>query len=305
MTEITVAQGVADYLEWLTDVRHVSFTTRYTYESTLKAFVKFCDERSVEHPEKVDTELLLAFTHRLRRAEQRQPSPATRRREHTTVQGLWTYLLKRGVVSTDPFWMYPRDVLPRRDPKPLSDEVWLTIWRSNLTMDDRLWLGLGFYTGLRRLELATLSPQHIDPDEGVMRLKRKGAHFVALEYRELCRTFALQLPSIAVGIDEWVELLSQQARWRSDQPYLVASSTGKYFHDVNFFNGRLKLLCRAAGLPDGAATPHQLRHSCATNLMRCGVPIEIIADQLNHTSVAVTRGYLRTSGQLARWRDSR
>lgn len=303
MMDSSIGTLATDYVTWLTEVRQVRPTTLRTYTSTLTAFVDWCSEMGIEHPGKVDVTALVAFTNRERFVTRKsRPSASTRKRERSTLQQFWTWMMKTGVVSSDPFWLFPQVDTPRYDPKPVSDEVWLKLWTSNLGLDDRLWLGLGYFCGLRRFEMATLAPSDVDANAGEMRFERKGAHRVNLEYLELIRTLQAKLPAVCVGSDKWCELLALQVELRSDMQYLCGSSVGHPTHDVDWFNHRMRALLKAADLPEGAITPHQLRHSCATNLLRCRVPIEIVADQMNHSNIQTTRRYLKTSGQLALWR---
>ncbi len=45
------------------------------------------------------------------------------------------------------------------------------------------------------------------------------------------------------------------------------------------------------------ATPHGLRHTCATSLMNSGMPIEMIQSILGHSDLSTTQKYLKTSSQ--------
>jgi integrase len=60
--------------------------------------------------------------------------------------------------------------------------------------------------------------------------------------------------------------------------------------------------CREAGVTP--VTPHMLRHSTATNLLRAGVPLHLTASLMNHSSVQVTMRYVASGGnQLREWLD--
>ena len=55
-----------------------------------------------------------------------------------------------------------------------------------------------------------------------------------------------------------------------------------------------------------ANVPHiasqQLRYSCATNLLRAGVPLRIASNLMNHSNVHTTMRYMKASGdELAEW----
>ncbi len=55
-----------------------------------------------------------------------------------------------------------------------------------------------------------------------------------------------------------------------------------------------------AGLPRTLSHPHILRHTRAIELLRAGVPITVVQDQLGHASLLTTAVYLKLSGQEAK-----
>jgi integrase len=110
------------------------------------------------------------------------------------------------------------------------------------------------------------------------------------------------LPELVAGWEEWVAQLQWVAAYRSQERFLNPWSTGRTAADANNLNRRLNRALVAAGLPRFAFSPHQLRHSFATNMLRCDVPIEVIADQMAHANIETTRNYLSTQGMLRRWK---
>ena len=58
------------------------------------------------------------------------------------------------------------------------------------------------------------------------------------------------------------------------------------------------------GIPrEDQFSPHNLRHSAATNLALAGVPPLIIQKQLNHSSLEMTMHYINAAMLLDRWLD--
>lgn len=55
---------------------------------------------------------------------------------------------------------------------------------------------------------------------------------------------------------------------------------------------RVRAACRLAGLDDGRAHPHCLRHSCAIHLLMNGVPVAAVQRILGHDSLRSTAIYL-------------
>jgi site-specific recombinase XerD len=292
---------IDSYLSYMRRLVGARPNTLTSYKSTLHNFEQFVGSLTVEE---VDADIIIDFLERPRCADRREPSASTRKRERGVLDRFWEWMRRSGVVATDPMWMVPAPKVFDVDPNPMADEDWLKLWTSNLPADDRLWLGLGYFCGMRRFEIATIAPSEVDVRQGVMRFLRKGGSRAALEYVELVRTIQQRLPKIAVGTNEWLELLAWTVRSRSDMSFLVSSSKGvSEAADGQYFTRRMRILMRELDLPPEAGRPHRLRHSCATNLLRCRVPIEIVADQLNHVNIQTTRRYLKTSGQLGLWRD--
>jgi site-specific recombinase XerD len=62
----------------------------------------------------------------------------------------------------------------------------------------------------------------------------------------------------------------------------------------------MKTLCARAHV--GPYTPHQLRHSFVTNLLRSGVPIHLVSRMANHSSTAITMRYVKAgASELREW----
>ncbi len=57
---------------------------------------------------------------------------------------------------------------------------------------------------------------------------------------------------------------------------------------------------KEAGIPRKLAHPHVLRHTRAIELLKAGVPVTLVQDQLGHAYLTTTAVYLRISGQEAR-----
>lgn len=295
----TLATYAGSYLDWLDKVKRVRPQTLRSYKAILNRFDVFTEGEDVDT---VSPDQVIAFLVRPRKTGS-MGAPATQQQERAVISQFFLYLRRLGVSKNDPMWMVPAPEVPRDDPHPVSDDVWQKLWGSRLCMDDRVWLGLGYFIGLRRYELATIAPSEVFWQSQQLRFTRKGGARCAVEYGELTKVIAAKLPHLAHGVDEWVDLLATTAKLRDGEQFLAPSSLGRSVEsDCAWFNSRLQRLLLDAGLSRKEFSPHALRHSCATNLMRAGVPIQIIADQMSHRSINTTRKYMKTSGQLGLWR---
>jgi site-specific recombinase XerD len=137
-----------------------------------------------------------------------------------------------------------------------------------------LWRG-----GLRCAEALSLLPKDIDEGEQTVRvLHGKG---------DRSRTVGIDATAFAV-IGRWLDTrrrLGIGARSR-----LLCTLKGTSLQPT-YARTLLPRLARKAGIQK-RVHPHGLRHTHAAELMREGVPLNVIQKQLGHVSVAVTSAYL-------------
>lgn len=66
------------------------------------------------------------------------------------------------------------------------------------------------------------------------------------------------------------------------------------------FRRRFYEIALSAGIPRDLAHPHVLRHTRAIEMLRAGVPVTVVQDQLGHAHLTTTAVYLRISGAEAK-----
>jgi site-specific recombinase XerD len=112
-------------------------------------------------------------------------------------------------------------------------------------------------------------------------------------------TISHALPHVLRSSAEWFDDVERLVYDRQKERWLFGwAANARLPHRVNT---RLSDVLVAADMPRLAFSPHCLRHTAATNLSRAGVPLDVLADLLGHTSIETTRRYIATSGQLSRW----
>lgn len=289
---------VADYLYWAATRKNLRPLTIRSYQRTLKEWVEWLGDRPLDTVGPVDLE---DFAARPRR-NGAMGSAATRRREIVSVKRFYLWAVEREHLEHARVVTAVTPKIPDRAPRPIEDAVWVRLWTADhLTPQDRLWLGLGYFAGLRRFEIVTMAPSAVSERE--LRFERKGGGWKPVEYVGMVRTVAKHKPWVADGWEDWVQLVRDTAERRRHAEFLWPDSVGDSFNDAQRLNKRLVRLLEGAGLPGNAFSPHRLRHSCATNLLQCRVSTDVIADMLGHSNTSTTRGYTSSSGQLERQLD--
>jgi integrase/recombinase XerD len=301
---------VGEYLAWFRDVRRRQPSSVQQYRKTLRGFEESIGTTDVLQATTADVE---AFINRKRLPRSAgtngtstpvaalvKPAAATVQKDRTIISAFYTHAQDRLWRADNPVRLTGAPKIHNRQPKAVSDTDWMRLWVSDLSDEDRVWLGFSAFCGLRRGEIVSLSPRMVDFRKMELRnLPRKGGGEFPVEYGSLARTIAQGLPHLLPDPEGWLRLVERHAIERADELHLF--SWVQHSHNEAGVNKRLVRLLVGAGLPERAWSPHAMRHTCATNLLRCGVPLHIVADQLSHRSIETTRRYLSTSGQLSRW----
>jgi site-specific recombinase XerD len=161
---------------------------------------------------------------------------------------------------------------------------------------DRCILELFFSTGLRVSELAGLQRKHLESGSNELRVVGKGRKerivFVSLRARDwIERWFARRLDTSAAAFVGW----RGKGVSADPSPLVQANATPLTARSIERIISKHALV---AGLAK-QITPHSLRHSFATDLLRNGADIRSVQTLLGHSSITTTQIYTHvTNNQL-------
>ena len=145
---------------------------------------------------------------------------------------------------------------------------------------NRCMMGLMYEAGLRTDEVMSLKPRDVVLEEKRVEVLRGKGH--------KSRTVYFRSDELAMLLERW-------KRERPRGEYLfptVRSAEGKGDKiDSRGFRITFKRYVDRAGLDPQNVTPHVLRHTCATEMMRRGVNLRVIQEALGHKNIATTQIY--------------
>ncbi len=286
--EDALAGQIAAFLDYLTVERGLSRHTLEAYRRDLRRYAVAVRAGGAHDAADVDERVVGAFVEGLSRAEYepgKRYTASSVARALAAVRSFHRFLLREGLVPTDPAGGVARPKVPRTLPRPLSVEDAVALVGAPgadgpVAVRDSAILETLYGAGLRISELVGLDVDDVDLDEGSVRVIGKGS-----------KERVVPLGRYAV-----TALKGYLTRGR---PVLarVGSSKGALF--LNQRGGRLtrqgtsQILKRAAsraGLRK-RVTPHTLRHSFATHLLEGGADVRVVQELLGHASVATTQIY--------------
>lgn len=288
---------------WLRDVKRLQPSSVLDYSKRIRYWVQWCGARTYAEMEPADVEQWAG-------RPKRNGDPctaATAAKNRAVVSSLYFWLNANGIVKTNPVLLAAAPRVRNRNPKPIPAPDFERLWKWCSTHDEEacLTVGLGTYTALRRAEMADLEPGHVDVSLGELRgFIRKGGGDDIVPLQLMVEVFAKKQPHLLPNPDVFLQTLTNVTLRNASKPRLLFNRDSRWLQPgcrVTTINSSLSKWCRAAGVDH--YTPHQLRHTGITWLMRSGVPPLIVRDLANHASLNTTMRYTKVGGSqdLREW----
>jgi integrase/recombinase XerD len=280
-------ESIDSFLNFMTVERGVSPNTLVAYRNDLNQLVEYLETQEFRSRDggrwdRVNDETLASY---LLRMHDLGYSDTTRARKVASAKSLFSFLMEEGIIHQDPTENLNAPRVGRNLPEALAEEEVERLLESASHGDspearrDYTMLELLYATGMRVTELVSLNLGDIDLQTGQIRCFGKGskermipihpkAVTVLRSYIEEARLAIANVKSgDAVFLNRRGERLTRQGFW------LI-----------------LKGHAKAAGL-DSKITPHTLRHSFATHMLRGGAPLRHVQELLGHASITTTQVY--------------
>lgn len=279
---------VEAFLHYLSAERGSSKNTIDAYRNDLGGFMRFLDSEGLTTPAPGDAITRDAINGYIGDLNARRYAKATVARKVAAVKSFCAFLLDHGDLRSNPASQVDSPRAPKPVPKPMTtDEVDALLqeprkYDSPEAVRDAAMLELMYATGMRVTELVSLNMDSVHLDEAGpcwVRCLGKGGkertipvHEQAVDalgsYLDDGRPSLLKSrPHQALFVNRRGERLTRQGFW------LI-----------------LKGYAKTAGI-QSHVTPHTLRHSFATHLLRGGASVRDVQELLGHANVSTTQVY--------------
>jgi len=301
-----VLDRVEDFLHYLSAERGSSKNTIDAYRNDLTGFARFAAARSdrtngstngaaTKTPDvkSIDRQLILDFLSDL---NQRQYAKATVARKVAAVKSFCAFLIDTGDLTSNPTAEIDSPRAPKPVAKPMSTREVDALLHEPLKHDspeavrDAAMLELMYATGMRVTELVSLNLDslHIKPAPAYVRCVGKGA-------KE--RTIPVHDNAVR-ALDRYLDNARPALLKARTQSALFVNRRGERLTRQGFWL-ILKNYARSAGIK-AHVTPHTLRHSFATHLLRGGASVRDVQELLGHANVSTTQVYTQLADQHLR-----
>lgn len=153
-----------------------------------------------------------------------------------------------------------------------------------LAARDRAMLETLYSTGMRVSSLENLNCNDLDLSHGSIRLRAKGGKRLTAPLNDA----AMQAIQDYLAIRSRLANGPESKRHPKDPAALFVGRFGERLSS-RAIQYRLKKYVLSLGL--GEATPHTLRHSCATHLLENGADLRFVQELLGHSQLSTTQHY--------------
>ena len=284
---------VDDFLHYMTVERGASQNTLSAYRNDLAQLAEFVETRAgVRDWSEVTERAMSDYALHLRGLGY---SETTRARKTASAKSLFGFLLMDGAIEGNPTANLSSPRMGRSLPKPLTvDEIDRLLsapaeFETPEARRDEAMLELIYATGMRVSELISLNLEDVDLDGGSARCFGKGGK------ERIIPIHAGAADALGFYIREVRPLLAKPSK--SDAA-LFLNARGSRLTRQGFWL-ILKGHAKRADL-EGRITPHTLRHSFATHLLRGGAPLRHVQELLGHASIATTQIYTHLTSEHVR-----
>ena len=274
---------IEEYLDYIKYERKLSKETINNYKYDLNKFNSFLKTKKINNYTKVsqkDIELYLKEINNL--------NPKSVSRNITSINNLFIFLLKTKKIDKNPCEFIDRPKLQKTLPDSLSfEEVSLILDIPLITKFDyrnKAMLEILYGSGLRISEVLNLSLRDIDMENDVIRCFGKGNKERIVPINDY------EMYYLKLYLDKRSLFLI-----KGDNDYLFLNNHGHKMTRQGFTKN-LNTILESKGIKK-KVTPHTLRHSFATHMLKGGADLRSIQILLGHSDISTTKIYTHITNE--------
>ena len=283
-------QRVEAFLHYLSAERGASKNTIDAYRNDLTRFTEFTADHTGKDGAGASTEAIsrdLITNYILWLRDENQYAAATVARKVAAVKSFFAFLLDHGEITSNPTASIDSPRAPKPVPHPMSTTDVDSLLReptrhaSPEAVRDAAMLELMYATGMRVTELVSLNMDslHLTPGPAYVRCLGKGAKERSIPVYE----------QAVAAVETYLDHARAALLKDRQQAALFVNRRGERLTRQGFWL-ILKGYAKTAGI-DASVTPHTLRHSFATHMLRGGASVRVVQELLGHANVSTTQVY--------------
>ncbi|HNR96202.1 MAG TPA: site-specific tyrosine recombinase XerD [Anaerolineae bacterium] len=286
---------VEEFLTSLEVEKGYSENTRVAYKNDLGQFLAYVKKNAVPPVQdwgSVTKDHLVAYILSLK--GEREYASTTVARKVAAIKSFFHFLVAEGFVKDDPTATLDSPRVKKYLPRAISQEDVERLLDAPgksdepRTVRDRAILELLYATGMRVSELVALNEGDVDLASASVRCFGKGGKERVIPV----------YPRAVQAVEAYVTKGRVRLLRQSEEKALFLNQRGERLTRQGLWL-IVKGYVRQAGIKV-AVTPHTLRHSFATHMLRGGADLRNVQELLGHANIATTQVYTQVSNERLR-----
>lgn len=271
-------EDIDEFLSYLKIDKKYSINTINAYKNDLEKYYRFMQSKNknIDNITKKEIEGYLKYLN------EEKLSMSTISHNISTIRSFYKFLAIDKNLKNSPIELIELPKLKKRIPKVLSEEdinKLLTIkCNNNFDIRNKAMLELMYSTGVRVSELVNLTIYDIDLTEDIIKVFGKGSKERIVPLGDM----ALE------SLKDYLKIRKEMLKKESTD-YLFLNNHGKKLTRQGFFK-IIKNIAREKGIKT-EFSPHTLRHSFASHLLKYGADLRSIQELLGHSDLSTTQIY--------------
>jgi len=278
---LEVEKRLDDFLHYQRLARGLSWNTLESYRFDLKKYFDYLKQHKIYDLNSVTSEKISGFINNLYLKKLKSTSI---KRHLSAIRTFHKYLLNEEYCDSNPAELVDSPKLGRKLPGALTvDEMKkllnLPYPKDYLGWRDKAILEFLYATGVRISEMVNFTTKNFLPQVGWARIigKRNKERLVPIgkkgikaikEYLKRSRPYIAKSDSEDIMfLNRWGKKLSRMGAWKIIKRYILQAGIKK------------------------RVTPHTIRHSFATHLLRAGADLRAVQEMLGHADISTTQVY--------------
>ncbi|MDR1051154.1 MAG: tyrosine recombinase [Deltaproteobacteria bacterium] len=277
----TLAASAGRMLDHLKAGLGLSANTVQAYARDLAQFILYLDGLGVTEPGGIKKSHVEDF---LTKAAGEGKKTSTRARLLSSARRWLDFLAEEKIIAASPAVDVDSPKLARPLPKALTAAQMRALVGAPdagtpAGLRDRAMMELMYACGLRVSEMVTIKIREVHLDERFVRVRGKGGRD---------RVVPASLSAVEL-LRKWLPV-RETLRGPASSDFLFVGDDGAPLSRFAFYNS-VGRAARLAGLPP--VSPHVIRHSFATHLVRGGADLMAVSAMMGHSSADTTEQYLK------------
>lgn len=275
---------INEFLRYLLIDRGYSNNTIESYKRDLEKFLEFNNNN--KDINKISNEDLKKYIKYLNEENLNEKSIA---RNISSLKSFYKFLMIEKYIDNNPSDALFLPKVKKSLPNTLTEDEVLKLLDIKLTDNfsyrNKAMLELMYATGLRVSELINLKLQDIDLSQDIIRTYGKGSKERVIPIGDYAKEY----------LEKYIYEYRGSMLKRESSEYLFLNNHGKQMTRQGFFK-IIKKIAYEKGI-NKELSPHTLRHSFASHLLKYGADLRTIQELLGHSDISTTQIYTHITNE--------